>query len=129
MPLALTEQFADVVVANEQGLVLAVGERWVGKRVLDPVDLGARVEQRLKGRRRLLDERSAGMFDPVLRQVADGQFCRACDRPAVSLVHSSQHAEQGGLAGAVRATETHTLTVGHGPRDVIEQRRAPRTTW
>ena len=78
VPLALTEQLADVVVANEQRLVLAVGQRRIGKRVLDAIDLGACVEQRLEGRRRLVDERSAGMFDAVLRQVADGQFCRAC---------------------------------------------------
>ena len=48
--LALTEQLGDVVVANEQRLVLAVGQRRIGKRVLDAIDLGACFEQWLEGR-------------------------------------------------------------------------------
>ena len=75
--LLAPEELGEVVVADEQRLVLAVGQRRVGQRVLDAVDLGARLEQRLEGERRLVDERAAGVLEAVLRQVADGQAGRA----------------------------------------------------
>ena len=50
------EEFGQVVIADEQGLVFAVGQRRVGQGVLDAVDLGARVEERRKRERSLIEE-------------------------------------------------------------------------
>ncbi len=71
--LVAPEELRELVVAHEQRLVLAVGQRRVGQRVLDAVDLGARVEQRAEGERDFVDERAAGVDEAVLRQVADRQ--------------------------------------------------------
>ena len=71
------EELGEVVVADEQRLVLAVGQRRIGQRVLDAVDFGARFEQRPERQRGFVDERAPGVLEAVLRQVADRQARRA----------------------------------------------------
>ena len=75
--LLAPEELREVVIADEQRLVLAVGQRGIGERVLDALDLGARVEQRTERERGLVDERASRVLEAVLRQVADRQVRRA----------------------------------------------------
>ena len=121
VPLLAPEELREVVVADEQRFVLAVGQRRVGQRVFDAIDLGACLEQRAERERRLVDQRAAGVLEAVLRQVADRQPGRLDDGPGVRLVEPGQHAEQGGLAGAVRAAEADAVAVGDRPGHVVEQ--------
>ena len=79
--LFAAEELREVVVPDEQRLVLAVGQRRIGQRVLDPVDLGARFEQRTERERRFVDERASRVLEAVLRQIADRQAGRLDDDP------------------------------------------------
>jgi hypothetical protein len=46
---------------------------------------------------------------------------RLGDDPAVGFLEASQHLEQGGLAGAVRAAEPHPVAVANLPGDPVEE--------
>ena len=120
-PSSLPEELGQLVVADEQRLVLAVGQRGIGQRVLDAIDLRARVEQRLERERRLVDERPARVLEAVLRQIADRQPRGLDDVAAVGLVEAGEHAQQRRLAGAVRAAQADAVAVGDLPGDVVEQ--------
>jgi hypothetical protein len=67
------EEFRQVVVADEQGLVLTVRQRGIGEGVFDALDLRPRVEERAERKRGLVGERASTMFEAVLRQVSDRQ--------------------------------------------------------
>jgi hypothetical protein len=109
------------VIPDEQRLVLAFRQRGIRQIVLDPVDLGFRVEERLKGERGLGGERPPVVLEAVLRQVPDGQIRRPDDRAAVGLVEPREHPEQRGFAGTIRPGQTHALAVGDLPGHVVEQ--------
>ena len=115
------EEIREVVIPDEQRLVFALGERRVGQVVLDAIDLGLGLEQRREGERRLVEQRAAGMVEPVLRQIADGERRGPDDRAAVRLVEAGEHAEQRRLAGAVGTGEPDAFAGGDLPGHLVEQ--------
>ena len=117
----LAEVLGQLVIAHEEGLVLAVRQRRVGERVLDPIDLGARLEERPEGLGDFVLQRAARVRQPVLRQVAHGQRRRPGNRAGVRLVQAGQHPEQRRLARAVRSDQADALAVVHLPGDGVEQ--------
>jgi hypothetical protein len=72
----VTKELRQLVIADEQRLMLSVGQRRIRELVFDARDLGLRVEKRLERQRRLGDERAAGVLESILRQVTDGQLRR-----------------------------------------------------
>src|SRR4029079_15192637 len=68
-----------------------------------------------------LAQRAAGVREPVLRQIADGQPRGLDDRAAVRLVDPGEHLEERRLAGAVGAAQADALAVVDLPGEVVEQ--------
>ena len=121
-PSSRRKKLGDVVVADEQRFVLAVGQRRIGERVLDAVDLGAGLEQRLERERRLI-ERARGRSARARPAAGSRRSGPTGERPGPrsGFVEAGQHPEKRRLAGAVRAAETDAIAVRNGPRHVVEQ--------
>jgi hypothetical protein len=121
MAVVALKQISQVVVSDEQRLVLAVGQRRICQSVLDAFDLGFRIEQALESRRRFVEERAAGVLEPVLRQIPNRETARFDDIPAIRLVESRENPQQRRLARAVRAGKTDTIAVIDLPGDIVEE--------
>ncbi len=111
----------EVVIPLEEALVLAVGQPGIGQGVFDAIDFGARFKERQKGEGGLIDERASGVFEAVLRQVADGEAGRSDDEAPIGLVEPGENPQQGRLARAVWAAEADAVAVSDRPRDVVEE--------
>ena len=82
------------------------------------------VLQRQQRAERLLASSTSGaaaVFQPILRQIADGQIRRSDDLPASGSSSSRQDFQQRRLAGAVRAAQPHTIPRIQLPGDIVEQ--------
>ena len=121
VPLFAAEELREVVVADEERFVLAIGQRRIGQRVFDAIDFGAGVEERLKRGRRFVDERAAGMVEAILREIPDGRRGRLDDQALVGVVEPGQDAQERGLAGSVRSAQADAVAVADLPGDVFEQ--------
>jgi len=64
---------------------------------------------------------AAAVIQAVLRQVPDRQPARPHDGPVVRLIEAGKHAQQGRLAGTVRAGQPHPLAPGDLPGHALEQ--------
>ncbi len=119
--LLAPEELREVVVPDEQRLVLPIGKRRIGECVLDPLDLRPRLEQGLERQGRLVLERAARMFEPVLWEVTDGEARGFDDVAGVGFVEAGEDAEERGLARTVRSRQADTITIVDLPGDVVEQ--------
>ena len=72
-------------------------------------------------RRGFVEDGAARAGEAVLGEVADRERGRLDDGSGVGLFEACHHAEQGGLARAVRAAEADPFTVGDLPGDVVEE--------
>ncbi len=108
-------------VADQHRLVLALGHAVVAQPRLERVHLGLPRQQVGEGRRRLVEQGPAAVVQAVLRQVADGQPARGDHLAGVGLVDAGQDAQQGGLAGPVRAAQADPLPIADLPGDVVEE--------
>ena len=121
VPVVEPEAILQVAVAGQHRLVLAFGNRRVAQPLLERVHLGFHREQRAERAGGFLEDGPAGVGQAVLRQIADRQRRRLEDGAAVRLVEPGHHAQQRGLAGAVRAAQAHPLARSDLPGDVVEQ--------
>ena len=110
-----------LAVPHEHGLMRRVVEGRVGELVLEAMQLLLEREQRAEGLARLVHERPAAVFESVLREVADGEVGWRDDLARVRLVDARQDLQQRRLAGAVGATQPHTVTRVQLPGDIVEQ--------
>ena len=115
------EAILQIAVAVQHRVVLGFRNRRVAEPPLERVHLGLDREQLAECARRFVEHGAAGVGQPVLRQVADGQRRRFEDGAAVRLVEPGHHPQQRGLAGAVGSAQPDALAIRDLPRDVIEQ--------
>ena len=78
-------------------------------RVLQLFELVMQIADAAAARDRLVEHRAARHFFHVLPEVADGQLLRHRDFALVRRFFAGDHAEDRGLAGAVRADEAGLL--------------------
>jgi hypothetical protein len=116
------EALGDLRVTLEQLLVTAaVVVARSRQRIFDAVLLFLEVEELLEGQHHLVVDRAAMVDDAVLREVPDRGACGHADGPLVRLLDAGEHAEQGGLAGAVGAAEADAIALLDVPRHVLEE--------
>ena len=105
--LALERVAAEMVVLllhfaeAREDLVHVVGARRVGHRVLQFFELVMQIADAAAAGNGLVQHRAARHFLDVLAEVADGQLLRDGDLAVVDAFFAGDHAEDGGLAGAV----------------------------
>jgi hypothetical protein len=97
-----------VAEALHQRLQL-VGALRVRERVLERVQLGCHLRHRARAVHGLGERGPTGHLAHVLREVADGHAAVDGDLALVGRLLARDQAEQGGLAGAVRADEADLL--------------------
>ena len=117
-----TEAILDLGVAREHGIVLDLRHRRVAEALFQGMHLGFHVEQRLKGRGRLVVKRAAGMQEAVLGQVADGQPGGLDNLPPIEVLQPRQHPHQRRLAGAVGPAQADAVAQAELPCHAVEQR-------
>ncbi len=119
--IAHAEALLQTAVALEQGVVFARGHTRVGQPVLEVVHFRLHVEQRFERVAGLGKDGAARIGEAVLRQIAHGECGRPYHGAAVGLVEAGQHAQQGGLAGAVRPAQADAIPIADMPGDLVEQ--------
>ena len=97
--------------------MFALGDGGIAELVLQVVQLRASGRAVRERGPRLVAQGAARVHEAVLRQVADRQALRLDDPARVGLVEPGQHAQQRGLAGAVRTAQP----------DPVAQARAARS--
>ena len=119
--ISQTEAILQIAVSMQHRIVLGLGNGRIAEALLERVHFGLDRQQLVERRRRLVEDCSAGVAEPVLRQVADRERRRLQDRSRVGLVEASHHPKQRRLAGAVRTAQARALTVVDLPGDVVQQ--------
>ncbi len=115
------EALLELGVTDEHVVVFVFRDGGVAQLLFEGVHFRLHVEERLEGGGGLVEERAAGVIQPVLREVAHGQAGGLDDMALVGLVEAGQHLEQGGLAGAVGAAEADPFPGPDLPGDAFEQ--------
>ena len=121
VPVVHAEAILQVAVPVEHAVVFRLGNRRIAEARFERVHLGLHREQRAERARSLVEHAAAGVVQPVLRQIADGERGRREDGSRVGLVEARHHLEQRRLAGPVRSAQADPFLVGDLPRDAIEQ--------
>ena len=121
---AVTLEFAQhVAELGERRVVL--GAAMMRCQHLFELDPAAIVRLHLAQRReRFLQHRPPAHLGRVLRQIADRRALRARDTARVGRDNLGDHAQQGGLAGAVEADQADPRVVRHRPAHALEDRAA-----
>ena len=88
-----------------------IGPRRIGHRVLQLLELVMQVAKAAAAGNRLVEHRAAGHLFDVLAEVADGQLLRDRHLALIRCFLAGDHAEDGGLAGAVGADEADLLAL------------------
>ena len=109
-------------VALEHRLVLCGRHRWVAEPLLDGVHLVLDVEQIGERGARLVEDRSSGVVEAVLRQIADRERRGLDDLSLVGPLEPRHHLQQRRLAGAVGAAQPDALAGRDLPGHVFEER-------
>ena len=115
------EAILQLRIARQHRLMLGLRHGGVAKAMLDVVHLRLDIEQRLKGAAGFLEDGAPRVRQSVLRQIPNGQVGRPDNGAGVRFIEPGQHLEEGGLAGAIRPAETHTIAVTDLPGDMLEQ--------
>ena len=114
--LAFERVAAEVVVfllhlaEAREDLVHVVAAIRIRHRVLQLFELVMQIADASAAGDRLVEHRAAGHFFDVLAEVADGQLLRHRHFAFVGRFLAGDHAEDGGLAGAVRTDQTGLLS-------------------
>jgi hypothetical protein len=119
--VAQAELILEIAVAMEHRVVLGLRDARIGEPIFQTVHLRLDREQLTERARGLLEQRSAGVAQSVLGQVADRERCRCENRARIDLFEAGHHPQQGGFADAVGAAQTDAFPIVDLPGDVIEE--------